>query len=174
MNRISLYSCLSLRSTPVEYSDYSDILRYTPSLQFSTHIPTTFIPHQNTRSNMRTRLAACEPCRKAKLACDHTQPVCARCRSGNRPRSCIYRAAPFKRKTRANSGQSSQQYAGLSVLCMYADNKGYPLLRPIPAFPTSTTQTQLPPPLRSPLRTLIPIRGILGPPVRFLSSAIYH
>ncbi|BCS28757.1 uncharacterized protein APUU_70327S [Aspergillus puulaauensis] len=58
---------------------------------------------------MRTRRAACEPCRKSKLACDHTQPVCARCRSGNRPRSCIYRAAPFKRKTRANSGQSSQQ-----------------------------------------------------------------
>ncbi|KAF7714941.1 Fungal Zn(2)-Cys(6) binuclear cluster domain-containing protein [Penicillium ucsense] len=42
------------------------------------------------------RLAACEACRKAKLACDHQQPVCARCQRTQGV--CIYRTAPFKRR----------------------------------------------------------------------------
>ncbi|KAJ5132889.1 hypothetical protein N7448_007047 [Penicillium atrosanguineum] len=45
---------------------------------------------------MATRLAACETCRKAKLACDHQQPVCSRCQSSGG--ICIYRTAPFKRR----------------------------------------------------------------------------
>ncbi|KAJ5540094.1 hypothetical protein N7504_000296 [Penicillium tannophilum] len=45
---------------------------------------------------MASRLAACEACRKAKLACDHQQPVCSRCRNGKFV--CIYRTTPFKRK----------------------------------------------------------------------------
>ena len=47
---------------------------------------------------MTSRQAACEPCRKSKLACDRERPVCARCRQHRRQDSCIYRAAPFKRK----------------------------------------------------------------------------
>ncbi|KAL4962740.1 uncharacterized protein BDV14DRAFT_202560 [Aspergillus stella-maris] len=47
---------------------------------------------------MATRLAACEPCRKSKLACDHSQPVCARCTNSNRVDACVYRTAPFKRR----------------------------------------------------------------------------
>ncbi|EKV07324.1 ATP adenylyltransferase, C-terminal [Penicillium digitatum] len=43
-----------------------------------------------------SRLAACEACRKAKLACDHQLPVCTRC-SANKG-ICIYRTTPFKRK----------------------------------------------------------------------------
>ncbi|KAJ5239473.1 hypothetical protein N7468_004092 [Penicillium chermesinum] len=45
---------------------------------------------------MTSRLAACEACRKAKLACDHHQPVCSRCQSTGG--ICIYRTAPFKRR----------------------------------------------------------------------------
>lgn len=45
---------------------------------------------------MTSRLAACEACRRAKLACDHQQPVCLRCR--NSKGVCIYRTTPFKRK----------------------------------------------------------------------------
>ncbi|KAJ5643939.1 uncharacterized protein N7484_006446 [Penicillium longicatenatum] len=45
---------------------------------------------------MASRLAACEACRKAKLACDHQQPVCSRCKNGKGV--CIYRTTPFKRK----------------------------------------------------------------------------
>ncbi|KAE8148677.1 hypothetical protein BDV25DRAFT_157794 [Aspergillus avenaceus] len=47
---------------------------------------------------MSPRLAACEVCRKAKLACDHKQPVCTRCKSTNREGLCVYRASPFKRR----------------------------------------------------------------------------
>ncbi|KAJ5648456.1 hypothetical protein N7490_004828 [Penicillium lividum] len=45
---------------------------------------------------MASRLAACETCRKAKLACDHHQPVCSRCK--NSKAVCIYRTTPFKRR----------------------------------------------------------------------------
>ncbi|KAL4899919.1 hypothetical protein BDW74DRAFT_188810 [Aspergillus multicolor] len=47
---------------------------------------------------MASRQAACEPCRKSKLACDHDRPVCNRCRSSNKDERCIYRNAPFKRR----------------------------------------------------------------------------
>lgn len=45
---------------------------------------------------MASRLAACEACRKSKLACDHQQPVCSRCQATQGV--CIYRPAPFKRR----------------------------------------------------------------------------
>ncbi|CAI7677319.1 hypothetical protein N7533_006715 [Penicillium manginii] len=45
---------------------------------------------------MASRLAACEACRKSKLACDHQQPVCSRCQTTQGV--CIYRTAPFKRR----------------------------------------------------------------------------
>ena len=40
--------------------------------------------------------AACEPCRKAKLRCDHASPVCSRCRKrkNKNPNQCIILAAP--------------------------------------------------------------------------------
>ncbi|KAH7129254.1 putative Zn(II)2Cys6 transcription factor [Dactylonectria macrodidyma] len=47
----------------------------------------------------RKKLPACDPCRAAKLACDHSKPTCTRCRNANRSAECIYRASPFK-KTR--------------------------------------------------------------------------
>ncbi|PWY92640.1 hypothetical protein BO70DRAFT_367708 [Aspergillus heteromorphus CBS 117.55] len=47
---------------------------------------------------MASRLAACEACRKAKVACDHKRPACTRCASNNNAAICIYRAAPFKRR----------------------------------------------------------------------------
>lgn len=36
------------------------------------------------------RLQACNPCRRRKVACDHTLPVCTRCRKRNTPNSCVY------------------------------------------------------------------------------------
>ncbi|KAJ5087375.1 hypothetical protein N7456_010991 [Penicillium angulare] len=47
---------------------------------------------------MSSRLAACEACRRAKLACDHKRPACTRCENNNRAGICIYRVSPFKRK----------------------------------------------------------------------------
>lgn len=36
------------------------------------------------------RLQACNPCRRRKVACDHTLPVCTRCGKRNTPNSCVY------------------------------------------------------------------------------------
>ncbi|KAI1372132.1 hypothetical protein F4677DRAFT_456785 [Hypoxylon crocopeplum] len=36
------------------------------------------------------RLQACDPCRKRKLACDHTRPVCTRCRKRKQDAECVY------------------------------------------------------------------------------------
>jgi len=41
---------------------------------------------------------ACEPCRKAKIACDHGLPVCERCRRRKVPGKCVYVDAPLTRK----------------------------------------------------------------------------
>jgi hypothetical protein len=40
---------------------------------------------------------ACEPCRKAKMACDHTLPVCDRCKRRKVVARCIYLSAPMTR-----------------------------------------------------------------------------
>lgn len=41
--------------------------------------------------------AACEPCRKAKLKCDHALPVCSRCRKRRKPGQCIVIGSPTAR-----------------------------------------------------------------------------
>ncbi|KXJ87361.1 hypothetical protein Micbo1qcDRAFT_208372 [Microdochium bolleyi] len=37
------------------------------------------------------RAAACDPCRARKLACDHSQPVCKRCKKRGNDINCVYR-----------------------------------------------------------------------------------
>ncbi|KAL2846992.1 hypothetical protein BJX68DRAFT_256200 [Aspergillus pseudodeflectus] len=60
---------------------------------------------------------ACELCRKAKLACDHSQPVCARCTNSNRADACVYRTAPFKRrKTDAPPAEHFSDNTGANIL----------------------------------------------------------
>lgn len=49
----------------------------------------------NTRRN--GQLFSCEPCRKSKLRCDHTSPVCGRCVRRNKQHLCIYHPAPLTR-----------------------------------------------------------------------------
>lgn len=44
------------------------------------------------------RPQACEPCRKRKIACDHTLPVCQRCKRRKTTSACIYLAAPMTQK----------------------------------------------------------------------------
>ncbi|RTE81715.1 hypothetical protein BHE90_003743 [Fusarium euwallaceae] len=57
---------------------------------------------------MASRQPACDPCRRAKLACDHTRPICSRCRSQQKQGLCTYRVSPFKRK-RTNDSEPPQQ-----------------------------------------------------------------
>jgi hypothetical protein len=40
---------------------------------------------------------ACEPCRKAKIACDHTLPICERCKRRKVAAKCVYIDAPMTR-----------------------------------------------------------------------------
>lgn len=47
---------------------------------------------------MPVRLAACDPCRYSRLACDHSKPVCSRCRDRNQAANCAYRERPFKKR----------------------------------------------------------------------------
>lgn len=48
------------------------------------------------------RAAACDPCRARKLACDHSQPVCKRCKKRGNEINCVYRE-PALRGATANS-----------------------------------------------------------------------
>jgi hypothetical protein len=71
--------------------------------------PTPLLYTTPNSSVMASRLAACEACRKAKVACDHKRPACSRCESNDRAGICIYRTTPFKRKRVEESPSSAQQ-----------------------------------------------------------------
>lgn len=43
------------------------------------------------------QLSSCEPCRKSKLRCDHTMPICGRCTRRGLRGDCIYHPAPLTR-----------------------------------------------------------------------------
>ncbi|KAL4800400.1 hypothetical protein BDV19DRAFT_398029 [Aspergillus venezuelensis] len=46
-------------------------------------------------------LQSCEPCRKSKLKCDHTRPVCGRCSAKNIMSQCFYHPAPMTKQDTA-------------------------------------------------------------------------
>lgn len=49
---------------------------------------------------MPPKKPACDPCRLAKVACDHKHPVCGRCVEYERPSLCVYRSRPFAKRRR--------------------------------------------------------------------------
>jgi hypothetical protein len=63
------------------------------------------------------RPQACEPCRKRKMACDHSLPVCTRCKRRKIAKDCIYLAAPMTRgseSVRTRIGSESDGISGMS------------------------------------------------------------
>lgn len=71
---------------------------------------TFIIPHQLASSSVMTlRQAACEPCRKSKLACDHKKPTCSRCLDQGREQQCVYRRDPFRRTHPGSVSRRSQR-----------------------------------------------------------------
>lgn len=54
----------------------------------------------------KVRRAACEPCRKSKLSCDHTHPICERCARQGISSLCSYRQRPFARSRRIRPSES--------------------------------------------------------------------
>jgi hypothetical protein len=95
--------------------------------------PTPLLYTTPNSSVMASRLAACEACRKAKVACDHKRPACSRCESNDRAGICIYRTTPFKRKRVEESpslAQESPRYAmetlvHLYLVCLFYSTVGY-------------------------------------------------
>ncbi|KAH8696444.1 hypothetical protein BGW36DRAFT_417604 [Talaromyces proteolyticus] len=58
------------------------------------------------RNGKRT---SCEPCRMAKVRCDHTTPICRRCQSRNITNQCYYHPAPLTKEKGGNSGSLAKQ-----------------------------------------------------------------
>ena len=56
-------------------------------------------------------LSSCEPCRKSKLRCDHSLPVCQRCVTRHRTPECTYHPCPLtktrpkRNRARSNNGK---------------------------------------------------------------------
>lgn len=59
---------------------------------------------------------ACEPCRKAKIACDHTLPACNRCKRRKISEKCVYLAAPMTRPADAIRRQSEPNMTNVGNL----------------------------------------------------------
>lgn len=55
-------------------------------------------------SRRNGKAASCEPCRKAKIRCDHQKP-CSRCQQRGLSAKCIFHPAPLTRPRRSGSGQ---------------------------------------------------------------------
>lgn len=72
--------------------------------RINNYILTTHRTSDRHRHMLRSsqRVAACEPCRLMKQACDHSRPTCDRCRRRGRVAECVYRERPFKRQLLAN------------------------------------------------------------------------
>ncbi|KAH7305178.1 hypothetical protein B0I35DRAFT_444120 [Stachybotrys elegans] len=49
--------------------------------------------HRTALRRRNGRLQACDPCRSRKVACDHAQPVCLRCRRREQESECTYTAS---------------------------------------------------------------------------------
>ncbi|KAH7140937.1 hypothetical protein EDB81DRAFT_692488 [Dactylonectria macrodidyma] len=85
------------------------------------------------RANGRPQ--ACDPCRARKVACDHRQPVCNRCRKKGQDRACIYSAsAPRLKTARQSPSQTLSE----------------PIISTEPALPAEAIGTTLPSPPSGP------------------------
>ncbi|KAF2453934.1 hypothetical protein BDY21DRAFT_292085, partial [Lineolata rhizophorae] len=70
-------------------------------------------PNLNPTHRRNGKLQACEPCRKAKLRCDHVMPVCGRCARLRKAPRCVYHPAPMTRGRAASVSASASASAFL-------------------------------------------------------------
>ncbi|KAF4294711.1 hypothetical protein KXW44_009242 [Aspergillus fumigatus] len=67
------------------------------------------------RKRRNGQLPSCEPCRKSKLGCDHTRPICNRCVRRGRTEECFYHPSPLTKPRQSNATvQSRNQVPGAS------------------------------------------------------------
>ncbi|PKX89414.1 putative chromatin structure remodeling complex protein RSC3 [Aspergillus novofumigatus IBT 16806] len=60
------------------------------------------------RKRRNGQLPSCEPCRKSKLGCDHTRPICNRCVRRGRTDECFYHPSPLTKPRQSNATAQSQ------------------------------------------------------------------
>jgi chromatin structure-remodeling complex subunit RSC3/30 len=53
------------------------------------------------------QIASCEPCRKSKLRCDHSTPICDRCARRGKSELCVYHPAPLTRQKSPLDGSAT-------------------------------------------------------------------
>ncbi|KAJ5167565.1 Transcription factor [Penicillium canariense] len=72
-----------------------------------------------TSTRRNGQLSSCEPCRKAKLRCDQTVPICGRCDRRGLQDQCLYHPAPLTRpdipRTRRTRQITHRLHRGQSV-----------------------------------------------------------
>ena len=86
---------------------WSDRIRLSRSFCFELRLqapPTQSMSESITEGPRRRngRVASCEPCRKAKIRCDHGRPVCSRCRRRALQSECYYHPAPLTKPSTSN------------------------------------------------------------------------
>ena len=91
--------------------------------------------------------SSCEPCRKAKVKCDHHSPFCQRCQARGISASCVYHPAPLTRspapEVRRTHKLPTQQYqTWFGVLDLSGDRLSEPAL---PSTQASFTASLAPP-----------------------------
>lgn len=77
--------------------------------------------------------SSCEPCRKAKVKCDHRSPCCRRCEARGISASCVYHPAPLTRSPASEVRRTlklftQQDQTGFGVLDLSVDRLGEPAL----------------------------------------------
>lgn len=90
--------------------------------------------------------SSCEPCRKAKVKCDHQSPFCRRCEARGIRASCVYHPAPLTRspapEVRRTRKRSTQQYqSGFGVLDLSGDRLSEPAIPSTQASPLAPPAT---------------------------------
>ena len=57
-------------------------------------------------SRLNGRPPACDPCRSRKLACDHQQPICGRCKRLKREDKCVFSASRTRTEPKSQGSES--------------------------------------------------------------------
>lgn len=109
------------------------------------------------------RPQACDPCRSRKVACDHTQPICNRCRKRNQDSDCVYTSSTHSVSASSRSARARAEHAASSsssrLKADHTSNQSDPVssLRPGHHTPTHSARASN---NHSPVATCAP--GYLG------------
>lgn len=90
------------------------------------------------------RAAACDPCRARKLACDHGQPICKRCKKRGNDMNCIYRE-PALRNASGDATPAAKGPPRPRASQQSSHTTSIPLRSEVMSLPTSPGSDAMPP-----------------------------